>query len=87
MDPQGNATVGSGLAMRDLEQGVYEVLLGDISMAQGIIDTGVGYDMLPAHPDLSGAQVEMGELEEKDFRLARALARPDLDVIFHPTIY
>lgn len=73
MDPQGNATVGSGLAMRDLEQGIYEVLLGEIDVSQGIVDTGVGYDMLPSHPDLSGAQVEMGDLAGRDFRLDTAL--------------
>ncbi|NKB64400.1 MAG: AAA family ATPase [Gammaproteobacteria bacterium] len=75
MDPQGNATVGSGLAMREIEHGIYEVLLGEISVFEGVIETGVGYDMLPSHPDLSGAQVEMSDLEERDYRLDRALTQ------------
>ena len=59
--------------MRALDKGIYEVLLGDIPLSEGVVDTGVGYDMLPSHPDLSGAQVEMAELDGKDFRLHRAL--------------
>ena len=70
MDPQGNATVGSGVAMRDLDQGVYEVLLGG-GIDGTIIATVGGYDLLPSHPDLSGAQVEMAQLERRDFRLGR----------------
>ena len=74
MDPQGNATVGSGLAMRQLDAGVYEVLLGGnigdvVQTAEG------GYDIAPSHPDLSGAQVEMTNLQRRDFRLADALAQ------------
>lgn len=88
MDPQGNATVGSGVAMRDLKHGIYEVLLGDGSADDAIVATGDGYDLLPSHPDLSGAQVEMTDLERRDFRLADAIAkvvgRYDLVVIDCP---
>ena len=73
IDPQANATVGSGVAMRDLEQGVYEVLLGDVDIEEAVVQTESNYDLLPAHPDLSGAQVEMQELPERDFRLKHAL--------------
>ena len=76
MDPQGNATVGSGVAMRDLEQGVYEVLLGG-GIDGTIIATVGGYDLLPSHPDLSGAQVEMAQLERRDFRLGDAIEQLD----------
>jgi len=75
MDPQGNATVGSGLAMRDLEQGIYEVLLGLKAITDVTISTDGGYDILPSHPDLSGAQVEMTELAHRDFRLANAIEK------------
>ncbi|CAJ2376801.1 MAG: ParA family protein [Gammaproteobacteria bacterium] len=77
MDPQGNATVGSGLAMRQLEQGAYEVLLGSGGIDGVILQTEGGYDIVPSHPDLSGAQVEMTGLERRDFRLADALAQVD----------
>ncbi|MGI9317517.1 MAG: ParA family protein [bacterium] len=75
IDPQGNATVGSGVAMRDLEQGVYEVLLGEVDIEQALVKTASNYDLLPSHPDLSGAQVEMQDLSQRDYRLKQALER------------
>ena len=74
MDPQGNASVGSGLAIRELPHGVYEVLLGEVGIDEALVTVDAGYQVLPSHPDLSGAQVEMQELERRDFRLADALA-------------
>ena len=76
MDPQGNATVGSGVAMRDLTQSIYEVLLGgdgNDGIDGAIVATDGGHDLLPSHPDLSGAQVEMTQLARRDFRLADAI--------------
>lgn len=73
MDPQGNATVGSGLAMRELENSIYEVLLGESSARQAIQKTDFNFDVIPSHPDLAGAQVEMNELDQHDFRLKYAL--------------
>jgi chromosome partitioning protein len=88
IDPQGNATVGSGVSMRELELGIYEVLLGEASVGDAIVSTGSGYDLLPSHPDLSGAQVEMGELDRRDFRLRDAIEsqadRYDLVIIDCP---
>ena len=88
IDPQGNATVGSGTAMRDLTQGAYEVLLGTSGVVDAIIPTNGGYDLLPSHPDLSGAQVEMAQLVRRDFRLADAVVpvanRYDLLIIDCP---
>ncbi|MGR3914941.1 MAG: ParA family protein [Gammaproteobacteria bacterium] len=77
MDPQGNATVGSGLPMRQLKQGTYEVLLGNDGIDRVILSTEGGYDIVPSHPDLSGAQIEMTGMDRRDFRLADALARVD----------
>ncbi len=73
-DPQGNATVGSGIAMRELEASVYEVLLGETGIAQAIIPTQYKFHILPSHPDLAGAQVEMTQLESRNQRLERALS-------------
>ncbi len=78
-DPQGNATVGSGIAMRELETTIYEVLLGEASILEAIIPTPCRYHILPSHPDLSGTQAEMGELEGRDHRLHRALGAIDGD--------
>ncbi len=88
IDPQGNASVGSGVSLRDLAAGTYEVLLGEVPVGDAILKTDSGYDLLPAHPDLSGAQVEMQELEGRDYRLREALAtlegRYDMVVIDCP---
>ena len=83
VDPQGNATVGSGIAMRELDYTIYEVLLGEAEIGSAVLTTDSGYDLLPSHPDLSGAQVEMTDLENRDFRLVDALEsfRSNYDVI------
>lgn len=75
MDPQGNATVGSGLPMRELETSVYEVLLGESTVAEAITATDYKFDVLPSHPDLAGAQVEMNDLENHDHRMKSALEK------------
>jgi chromosome partitioning protein len=74
IDPQGNATVGSGIAMRELESTTYEVLLNDVDIHEAIVKTECRYDILPSHPDLSAAQVEMADQVGRDHRLKRALA-------------
>ena len=82
MDPQGNASIGSGLAIRELPHGVYEVLIGEVAVNDALITVSAGYQVLPSHPDLSGAQVEMQSLERRDFRLADALGSlNDIDYI------
>ena len=75
LDPQGNATMGSGVDKRTLEHTVYQLLLG-LSTAEGVrrrSETG-GYDILPANRELAGAGVEMVGLEHRETRLKTALA-------------
>ncbi len=72
-DPQGNATVGCGIAMREQNTTIYEVLLGEAAIASAIQKTDFGFSILPSHPDLSGAQVEMPNLPHKDHRLQNAI--------------
>ena len=75
LDPQANATQGSG---QHFAHGCYAALTGDATAAAGITKTRFGYDLLPAHPDMSGAQIELAQLEQRDYRLAEAL-RPIRD--------
>ena len=70
LDPQANATRGSG---RDVAQGCYQALTGEAQAIDGITTTEGGYDLLPAHPDMSGLQLELGREERRDHRLAEAL--------------
>jgi chromosome partitioning protein len=76
LDPQGNATMGSGVDKRNLQTSVYHVLLGlaDLATARATSPAG-GYDVLPANRDLAGAEVEMVELERRENRLKEALGR------------
>ncbi len=73
LDPQGNATVGSGVSLRERPTGTYEVLLDEFAMADAVVPTEFGYGLLPANPDLAGAQVELQNLERRDYRLRDAI--------------
>ncbi|HMX16303.1 MAG TPA: ParA family protein [Rhodocyclaceae bacterium] len=76
LDPQGNATMGSGIDKRGLQRSVYHLLLGLAELAEVRSPSPSGaYDVLPANRDLAGAEVEMVELERRDTRLKEALAR------------
>ncbi len=74
MDPQANATVGCGVAVGETEASIYEVLLGEADMADTVIRASGGFRLLPSHPDLSGAQVELNVLDRREHRLGAALA-------------
>ena len=73
MDPQGNASVSSGVRIRELDLTAYDVLLGEASLMQVTSATDNGYDVLPSNADLAGAQVELLEFEDKDFLLQKAI--------------
>jgi chromosome partitioning protein len=73
MDPQGNATMGSGIDKQGLTRSTYEVLIGDATIAAARLTTVAGYDLVPANDQLSGAQVELIELERRERRLQEAL--------------
>ncbi len=87
IDPQGNASVSSGVNINAIEAGTYDVLLGDARISEAIVASADQYDILPAGPELAGAQVELLEFEDKDFRLrdALALVSNDYDLILIDT--
>ncbi len=75
LDPQGNATMGSGIDKRQLETTVYDVLLESASIAEArVTSEKCGYDVLGANRELAGAEVEMVALERREKRLRTALA-------------
>ncbi len=76
LDPQGNATMGSGIDKRSLQQSVYQVLIGlsDIDEA-GVRSPSGDYMVLPANRELAGAEVELVDFEERETRLKDALAQ------------
>jgi len=76
LDPQGNATMGSGVDKRKLELTLYDVLLGAASVAEARVKSDkCGYDVLGANRELAGAEVELVQLEHRDQRLKLALAK------------
>ena len=75
LDPQGNATMGSGVDKRALEHSVYEVLLDNMPIADARIRSETcGYDVLGANRDLAGAEVELVNQTMREKRLRHALA-------------
>jgi chromosome partitioning protein len=74
LDPQGNATMGSGIDKRALTLSVYDVLLEVTTVAEARRRSEVGgYDVLGANRELAGAEVELVGLERRDRRLRSAL--------------
>jgi chromosome partitioning protein len=75
LDPQGNATTGSGLDKRAQEATVYQVLLGERRIADVRVTSPTGgYDLVPANRELAGAEIELVDLPERETRLKDALA-------------
>ena len=76
LDPQGNATMGSGVDKRSLPRTVYHMLLATASLADVRAASPSGkYDVLPANRELAGAEVEMVDLERREKRLKDALSQ------------
>lgn len=74
LDPQGNATMGSGVDKRALSLSIYDVLLEVAAVVDARQRSEVGgYDVLGANRELAGAEVELVGLERRDQRLRRAL--------------
>jgi len=89
LDPQGNATMGSGVDKRQLTHTVYDVLLGESTIAQARVSSHWGeaaakpnaakYHVLGANRELAGAEVELVSLEQREMRLKLALQQVDAD--------
>ena len=78
LDPQGNATMGSGIDKRSMALSVYDVLLESAGVAEAALPAGdAGYQVLGANRELAGAEVELVDLPHRDQRLRQAI-----DVLF-----
>jgi chromosome partitioning protein len=76
LDPQGNATTGSGIDKGDCEKTVYGVLLGEHPVTEALRPCEGGYDIVPANRELAGAEVELIGIERREYRLRDALDGP-----------
>jgi chromosome partitioning protein len=85
LDPQGNATMGSGIEKAQLERGTCEVLLGESDLASALVPVAEGgFTLLPANQDLTAAEVRLLTLpigRETKLRHALAPKREAFDVI------
>ena len=74
LDPQGNATMGSGVNKHELETSIYDVLVEATPINEVKVKTDpAGYDIIPANGDLTAAEVELIEIDGKERRLKDAL--------------
>jgi chromosome partitioning protein len=79
LDPQGNASTGLGITRQARTVTSYEVLLGAHPIAAAVVGTGVPrLDIVPASVELSGAELELVDIEEREYRLRAALAQAEL---------
>ena len=74
LDPQGNATTGSGIDKGECDKTVYGMLIGEYPASEAIRTCEGAYDILPSNRDLAGAEVELITIENREFRLRDALA-------------
>jgi len=75
-DPQANATASLGIARRQSDRTVYGLLL-DPSLAQVVVETSAGIDVIPSSADLAGAELELVQAPEREWRLRRGLETVD----------
>lgn len=74
LDPQGNASTGLGIARSDRKVSAYDVLMGHVHLAEAIVPTRIpGLFILPATVDLSGAELELFQERDRNYRLKSAL--------------
>jgi chromosome partitioning protein len=73
LDPQGNATAGSGINKKLLSSTVNEVLLGEVTAADGVHETKWGFDLMPSNGNLTVAEVRLLKTEQREHGLAEAL--------------
>jgi len=75
LDPQGNATMGSGIDKQKLTYSSYHVLMEECDIVTAITATEeAGYDLLPANADLTAAEVQLLEIDGRERKLSNALA-------------
>jgi len=74
LDPQGNASTGLGVIQSDRKRSSYDLLMGDCTLDEAVLRSIVpGLDIIPATQDLSGAEIELIEIEHRTHRLTNAL--------------
>lgn len=84
LDPQGNTTSGYGISKRNVEKSVYDLLIGAAQTKETVISTEFQVDVIPSNIQLSGAVIELVNMDRRENRLREALAQVagEYDYIF-----
>ncbi len=73
-DPQGNASTGLGIGRAQRKKTLYDVLMGEEPITAAVVHSELpGLDVVPAHPDLSGVELELGQMARRSFKLRDAI--------------
>ena len=76
LDPQGNATSGSGLNKKNITKSIYDVLIGQAEIKNVIQKSAESFfDVVPATQSLAGAEVELVNIEEREYILKKQLSK------------
>ncbi len=83
LDPQGNSTMGSGIDKSTLAHNLYQVLIGEATIQEAVVasESG-GYDVLPSNRELSGAEIDLVGMEDRELQLKQAIAKVQLQYDF-----
>ncbi len=84
LDPQGNASTGLGIEHKVRTKNTYHVLIREIPLHEAVMETSIpGLDIVPSGIDLSGAEIELVDVDRREFCLREAimLAAPEYDYV------
>jgi len=81
IDPQANSTSGLGIDKHSLNTTLYDLLISNEAVANSTIRAKKNIDVLPANPDLAGAEVQLVNLPEREFRLKKILTSLNYDLV------
>lgn len=75
LDPQGNATMGSGIDKATLQHNIYDVLISQATLSEATVYSEAGqYDVLPSNRELSGAEIDLVGMKDREKRLSLAIS-------------
>ena len=75
LDPQGNATMGSGIDKATLQYNIYDVLISQATLSEATVYSEAGqYDVLPSNRELSGAEIDLVGMKDREKRLSLAIS-------------
>lgn len=81
-DPQGNATSGLGLTKNNISQTTYELLLGQVTLAQTVVKTALTrLDVVPSNANLAAAEIDLASMANRERILQQRIGEPQYDIV------